>query len=215
MKRQKEAWGQNLVARQGKRSADEPPQNHGVFDSSLDQRLSPWFLFFLVLQILSPGKSSESHFRSTDEAAADTCHAAEVLILCHYETHQGNDAHEHLLYHHSCLCHNLFIFLLFILCFLNHDAKLRTFWLQFFNSSIFQFFLLRRIYKICDRNGNPCHNCRKTHKKVSLTPLDSFAPKNSEGTRIAASPFTVMDTYSALWLINAIIVLRLEFRIPC
>ena len=39
--------------------------------------------------------------------------------------------------------------------------------------------------------------------------------KDSEGTRIAASPFTVMDTYSALWLINAIIVLRLEFRIPC
>ena len=39
--------------------------------------------------------------------------------------------------------------------------------------------------------------------------------KDSEGTRIAASPFAVMDTYSALWLINAIIVLRLEFRIPC
>ncbi len=37
--------------------------------------------------------------------------------------------------------------------------------------------------------------------------------KNSEGTRIAASPFTVMDTYSALWLINAIIVLRLKFNI--
>ena len=36
--------------------------------------------------------------------------------------------------------------------------------------------------------------------------------KDSEGTRIAASPFTVMDTYSALWLINAIIVLRLEFK---
>ena len=28
---------------------------------------------------------------------------------------------------------------------------------------------MRRIYKICDRNGKPCHNCRKTHKKVSLT----------------------------------------------
>ena len=50
-----------------------------------------------------------------DESAADTCHAAEVLILCHYETHQGNDAHEHLLYHHSCLCHNLFIFFIVIL----------------------------------------------------------------------------------------------------
>ena len=37
--------------------------------------------------------------------------------------------------------------------------------------------------------------------------------KDSEGTRIAASPFTVMDTYSALWLINAIIVLRLKFNI--
>ena len=62
-----------------------------------------------------------------DESATDTCHAAEVLILCPYETYQGNDAHEHLLYHHSCLCHNLFIFLLFILCFLNHDAKVRRF----------------------------------------------------------------------------------------
>ena len=37
--------------------------------------------------------------------------------------------------------------------------------------------------------------------------------KDSEGTRIAASPFAVMDTYSALWLINAIIVLRLKFKI--
>ena len=37
--------------------------------------------------------------------------------------------------------------------------------------------------------------------------------KDSEGARIAASPFTVMDTYSALWLINAIIVLRLKFNI--
>ncbi len=27
--------------------------------------------------------------------------------------------------------------------------------------------------------------------------------KDSEGTRIAASPFTVMDTYSALWLISS------------
>ena len=41
------------------------------------------------------------------------------------------------------------------------DAKLRTFPLQSFNSSIFQFSFLWCIYEICGRNGKPCHNCRK------------------------------------------------------
>ena len=53
----------------------------------------------------------------------------------------------------------------------------------------------------------------KPTKKSASLPLIPLLQKNSEGTRIAASPFTVMDTYSALWLINAIIVLRLKFKI--
>ena len=68
-----------------------------------------WYQFLFPPNIhLSPVfRRVVAHAR---KPATDTCHAVEVLILCHYETHQGNDAHEHLLYHHSCLCHNLFIF---------------------------------------------------------------------------------------------------------
>lgn len=58
------------------------------------------------------------------------------------------------------------IILLFFNClyfsFFVYDAKLLTLILQSFNSSIFHSSLLRRIYQKCDRNGNACHNCRKS-----------------------------------------------------
>ena len=95
------------------------------------------------------------------EAATDTCHAAEVLILCPYETYQGNDAHEHLLYHHSCLCHNLFVFFIVYTLFLNHDAKLRRFPARSNKTADFRLRSMRCAYDICGRNGKVCHNCRK------------------------------------------------------
>ena len=49
------------------------------------------------------------------------------------------------------------------------DAKVRRFWPRSNKKDDFRQRSLWCIYDICDRNGNPCHNCRKRTKKSELS----------------------------------------------